>query len=388
MANEFSYYEINKLLWRWRKKESARIVREARLSMDRAPPVLPKRPEPKTPPTPPPNRTANTINGVMDIFEAPGRFKKWLDSPDPPKPPKAPPAKKNYMAVPPFDIQQIPSAMRKEDMPVAARLMERWFAGALNYSPTDDDEKQEINQDGKPYPKSMIDLTIIKMGWVLKFERARQQYDELITHAIYSPKAKHQVTDILSRYRNRPDRNSPWILCEFDLMKLHRNFQFQRVGVESTIEQKAMQAIRRIPNAEVPDDLTGALGSFVLYAAITGVEYDLRRESAKVTHIVVYVKDHYTFDGEEGSKSQYLGHWSKNGVIVVPAFEAANLAGTSWLDYPVAVGDVHKEGNTYYPVRNNSFREWQLRHQRGGDFIVLSDYKPIRLDHPIEVFLS
>ncbi|BBP95831.1 hypothetical protein BSFA1_09600 [Burkholderia sp. SFA1] len=105
------------------------------------------------------------------------------------------------------------------------------------------------------------------------------------------------------------------------------------------------------------------------------------------------MKDRYTFDGEEGSKSQYLGHWSKNGVIVVPAYEAANLAGIPWLDYPVVLGgnfsaDLYKDGKVYYPVRNNSFREWQLKHKRGGDFIILSDYKPIRLERPIEVFFS
>ena len=34
--------------------------------------------------------------------------------------------------------------MRKEFMPVSAKLMERWFAGALDYSPTTDDEKAGI----------------------------------------------------------------------------------------------------------------------------------------------------------------------------------------------------------------------------------------------------
>ncbi|CAH2809760.1 MAG: hypothetical protein CPDRYMAC_7001 [uncultured Paraburkholderia sp.] len=114
--------------------------------------------------------------------------------------------------------------------------------------------------------------------------------------------------------------------------------------------------------------LRGALGSFVLYAAIAGVEYDVRRESAKVTHIVVYVKDHYTFDGEEGSTSQYLGHWSKNGVIVVPIYEVAKLTGFAWLDYPVVLGgnysvDLYKDGQVYYPVRNNLFRKWQMRQE-------------------------
>ncbi|MCA8021987.1 DUF6402 family protein [Burkholderia metallica] len=34
------------------------------------------------------------------------------------------------------------------------------------------------------------------------------------------------------------------------------------------------------------------------------------------------------------------------------------------------MGDVRVAGNVYYPVRNNSFREWQQRHRRGGDFVI------------------
>ncbi|WP_221624068.1 DUF6402 family protein [Burkholderia sp. Bp8998] len=43
--------------------------------------------------------------------------------------------------------------------------------------------------------------------------------------------------------------------------------------------------------------------------------------------------------------------------------------------------------NIYYPVRNSDFREWQKKHKRGGDFIIFSDKKFVRLDKPIRVFL-
>ncbi|WP_404822597.1 DUF6402 family protein [Burkholderia metallica] len=48
----------------------------------------------------------------------------------------------------------------------------------------------------------------------------------------------------------------------------------------------------------------------------------------------------------------------------------AGAADIPWVEYPVAVGDVRVAGNVYYPVRNNSFREWQQRHRRGGDFVI------------------
>jgi hypothetical protein len=38
--NEFPYYKINTMLRRWSQKDGARVVREARLSMDKAPPAV------------------------------------------------------------------------------------------------------------------------------------------------------------------------------------------------------------------------------------------------------------------------------------------------------------------------------------------------------------
>ncbi|WP_287727587.1 DUF6402 family protein [Burkholderia sp.] len=42
-------------------------------------------------------------------------------------------------------------------------------------------------------------------------------------------------------------------------------------------------------------------------------------------------------------------------------------------------------GNVYYPVRNNSFREWQQRHRRGGDFVIFSDHRYVTLREPIRL---
>jgi hypothetical protein len=72
-------------------------------------------------------------------------------------------------------------------------------------------------------------------------------------------------------------------------------------------------------------------------------------------------------------------------VIIVPATAAAGIADIAWIDYPVAVGNVCVRGNVHYPVRNSSFRQWQQIHQRGGDFIVYSDYRVITFNPPIEL---
>ncbi len=150
--------------------------------------------------------------------------------------------------------------------------------------------------------------------------------------------------------------------------------------------------MRRLPDAGVPDDLTGALGAFNFYAAVARATFDAENEKATVTHIVVYVRDGYSFEGATDSRSQYLGHWSKNGVVIVPSYTAANLADQPWFDFPVVAGstiaNLHEPGKVYYPVRNRSFREWQARHHRGGDFIIFSDYRPIMLAKPITVYFE
>ncbi len=153
------YLKINKLVWKWKlcEGDDAGIpVCDVGLSMAMAPPVKASPVKPATPVVRADQRDAldKMADDIERIAGAFSRFKRWLDTPDQPKKPK--PAEKEK-EVPAFDIQKIPDAMRKEHMPVSAKLMERWFAGELNYSTTLDDQRSEINQNGELYPESMID---------------------------------------------------------------------------------------------------------------------------------------------------------------------------------------------------------------------------------------
>ncbi|WP_175717071.1 DUF6402 family protein [Burkholderia anthina] len=387
------YFKINKLVWKWTLCDGDNggiPACDLGLSLAMVPPASESPVEQSTPIAQVDKRDSldKMVDDIERVAAAFSRFKKWLDAPVPPKQPK--PMEKERV-VPPFDIQQIPDAMRKEHMPVSAKLMERWFAGQLNYSPTSKDQQNEINQNGELYPESMVDRTTIRLDWVLKHARARKAFDNLVNTDIYSPRAYEALKDILGRYRGRGEV-SPWTVSGYDIRKLHKGFQFQRAAVESSFEQKALQAIRRLPDAGVPDDLTGALGAFNLYAAVARVIFDAENRKATVTNIVVFVRDGYSFEGTTDSRSQYLGHWSKNGVVIVPSYTAANLAEQPWFDFPVVSGstvaNLYEPGKVYYPVRNRSFREWQTRHHRGGDFIIFSDYMPILLAKPITVYFE
>src|SRR3954447_25670977 len=113
VSGDLSYYKISTLLSRWTEKKGARPV-QASLSMDKPAPLPPGERPPKPPKPDPVVKMADDIGKAIDAFS---RFKTWLNTPDTPKSPKsAEPSSEEV--VPPFDIQEIPGAMRKENMPM------------------------------------------------------------------------------------------------------------------------------------------------------------------------------------------------------------------------------------------------------------------------------
>ncbi|WP_143037231.1 DUF6402 family protein [Paraburkholderia tuberum] len=122
-------------------------------------------------------------------------------------------------------------------------------------------------------------------------------------------------------------------------------------------------------------------------AASSGKEGHTR--VAEISGIYVYIKDSYDFTDKPGEASQYLGHWSKNGVIVLAYNGAMSYLNEPrlYFSYPVALGNPKVRGNVYYPLHNKDFREWAIKHQRGGDFLIYSDRKIVRIDPPIKVYL-
>ncbi|GER15381.1 DUF6402 family protein [Variovorax boronicumulans] len=398
-GEKIDFRKSNNFMRSW-SPQTGEICREdIALSTSRAPP--PVRGRPAAAPAArksvevPARRTAkqdpyvNTVRGAIHAAEAVsnavGSVRHWLNSPPaPPPPPKEKP--KPVQTVPPFDIQDIPGAMRKIGAPVGADLMDKWFAGALNYPPTPADEQNGINQNGVPYPPGMFDTTSVKIDWVLKFARARKGLAHLMSQ-LETPRARDAMAKKLRPYRNRLDIR-PWLECKSDIVRFHKDFQFQQSPVEGTLSQKLTQFITQsLFNEGLPDDLTCALGSFNLYAAVSQAWFDHKNKSAVVTHISVYVKDNFTFTDEAGHASQYLGHWSRSHVAIVPAHQTAAMVNIGWLDYPVAQGDVHAKDAVLYPVKNSDFRAWQRKHNQGGDFIIYTDMATLKLDTPITVAL-
>jgi len=401
------FYKSNNFMRSWSLQTGAVCTREeVALSTSRAPPEARFRPAPeakvvkevKDAKEVPARQQAksdpylNTFNAVLNAAEATSSavngFQAWLHAPVPAKPVKsvspapAAPAK----PVPPFDIQDIPGAMRSVGMPMSAKLMERWFAGALNYLPTSKDEENEVNQNGLPYRSEMIDTTSITMEWLLSFQRVKDGLNELVGR-LNTPAAKNKIRLVLQPYQRQEDILT-MVRCGNDVQKLHREFQFQYAPMGSALSDQFSSIMSAsLFNKGVPDDLVGALGSLNLYAAVSYAKFDHKYNSALVTHISVYAKDHYTFTDKPGEASQYLGHWNRKHVALVPVHYAAQLANINWIDYPISQGDMTLKDNFLYPVLSKDFRAWQLLHQQGGDFIIYSDRIGVRLESPIRVSL-
>ena len=409
----------------WEANHGCRCeVEGAALSMQKPPPTAAFPPPPPPPPPPAPARltrgqkqAAKDEQFKKNVLAVVDGVSAWLKAPQPPKAAPAPAVSSPpAVKIKPFDIQDIPATMRKLHMPMSAAMMERWFQGQLNYSPTEKDERKGLNHHGQPYPPGMIDKSIVTMDWVLKFKRAKIAFEnfteesyytknswgtkvealpQLHTHSDLRTQGAHkELSKALLPYRQRHGTVHTWQLCNADIEKLHREFQFQLLKVDGSLHQRIAEQLRvELTNQGMPDDLTGALGSFNFYAAVSRfhIERNATRVTAVVTGIAVYVKDSYTFATDPGEASQYLGHWNKRSVVISPY--ASILSKHVDADYPIVADkkpvrpETFLEDMIYYPVRNRSFRDWQVKHQQGGDFIVYSDVRWVTLDTPIRVQL-
>ena len=251
----------------------------------------------------------------------------------------------------------------------------------------------------------MFEENMVTLKWILGFERARVKYDYLISPAIRTPNALAKLKEKLAFYAGATEI-FPEKMCSGDLMELHELFQFQFVGVDGALSEKLLTQIKAdTERFGVPDDLSSALGSFNFYAAIGHARFCRKfneksisfenEKYAEITGILVYVKDNYTFSDLSGSPSQYLGHWGEGGVIVMPVDAIASVVDhvpyvdspIPHLDVAVTTGRVTVKSELYYPVRNKDFREWAIKHQRGGDFVVLTKPQYVPVYPPITIML-
>lgn len=399
------WFTITWIACRTFKSEGCAAIDNLHLSLESPPPSLRNAP----PPAPAPAKVRPTkidqdMVMIEDLIKLADGIHHWWTKPMPPlssllpKPaePRQPVPGKSaaQRTVPPFDIQQIPKTMERLRLPVSARMMRHWFTGRANYSLTQDDVTRGIDQNGKPYAPDMIDQSIVKLDWVLNFARAKEAYEKLLSELIRSPKAMEEIKKKILMHM--VDRASHFL--EFDCMsasndnihELHRDFQFQLVRVDSTGLDKALQWVGgKIGLVRALDDLTGALGSFSIYAALGEVSFDLIKRIARVKSVHVYVRDSYSFNDEKEHLSQYLGHWNERSIYLVPTPVVIDSQAARRVGFAAPLIDVahsiYDKGAVMYPVSNKSFRDWRAKHMQGGDFIAYTESRRIRLARDLQV---
>ncbi|WP_175872291.1 DUF6402 family protein [Burkholderia sp. BCC0397] len=296
---------------------------------------------------------------------------------------------------PPFDLQDVPIAMDNLGWKVSARLARIWFAGAAHTYNDDPTSAQPMNND---------DVTL---DWVLKFGNVRKKYEKLLTSDIYSERAIRTASDItksfvkeLFFYRNSTF-NFNTTSFTGNLQKFHNTWQFQlsKIGNFDTLENLS------------PTDLTGALANFNIYAAIGNVEISSEKyfkyeksstfyclsATGKITHIYIYVKDNYSFNGK-----QYLGHWNKHGVIIATG-SLLTGSGSPRREFDIDIWSKNinkpvdtrrsmfgkfKRSDVYFPIYNADYSRWRERHHRGRDFMIYSKPVYFKLNKPIDLNLG
>ncbi|MGN6665644.1 MAG: DUF6402 family protein [Trinickia sp.] len=383
---------------------------QAHVLMDRAPkgwtPPSPKAEEPKA------------------VTNAEKKPEKQVSGPPmPAAPAKSKDDEEDDCRVPPtFDMLDIPNAMEKMGFVVAAKLARRWFNG----------RKYITHGLSDTYPKDMVDTKTVTLDFTLKYGGSQAKLRRLVNKEIYTDAAISALKKIVRRFVARRFTEGgmaftgdidAWQLSNEDVQTFHKDYQFQLTKVSDldTISENGGLT-----------DLTASLGNFAYMAAIANArvfsekyykysepipEYCCQSR-VEVTHIYVYARDSYSFvDKPGGTASQYLGHWNRYGVIMVPSAVAADLInnGTGdtggslqWGNHsdtpplPLLYDNGFKKSvdvinglfktsmrkkDVYYPIYNSNYNAWREKYNHGGDFAIYSNLKKITLPKPIQFTL-
>lgn len=429
MNETIPFYAQSGPLQRWQFQQGALGCRRvhvpgACLKLDQAPPRLPGEPYMPSGATGKPAAIAPQEKRPFKLLTGLVAAHHYLSTPPPPKArpsATAPPATTGSNAEPasnyrvfPFDIQDIPPAMDRINWPKSAALMRQFFAGRLNYSRTKDDETAGIDQRGNLYAPEFVDSKRFDWKWLLAYPVVADGLRRLLqsgyidsrqgAKSAWATMGKKVIASVHGKYPTFIGPIDTLTECNGDVFALHRNFQFQHVPL----------SIFSFPNS----DLGGSLGNFYLYAAVahaTVERHNFAPDTVTVTHIYAYAKDNYSFTDTPGEASQYLGHWNKQGMIIVPSAPVLDVINSqtiarfgygpielnmpvlradpsnSWFDgadFTVQTGEHYSAENIFYPVRNRQFWDWQKQHQQGGNILSFSDLKLVRLEQALTFTLD
>lgn len=426
-ASRLPYYTIEKTLFggaRWKKHPGAVAINTPqKIAFDRpAPGATPT--EDIKPPKPSRKQARQQMLEAARQLKLAKQAQKQKQQESPQTQPREPGSQilqaETHEKISEFDLQDVPEAMEKMGWHVAAHLARKWFAGPSHIF------------NNKPDSEQPWDDKIVTLQWALRNEGVQAKLRDLLVDDIYSDKAVallknkilRQVSDEFRTTKSaRPTSSFTARIINSDIRQFHLDWQFQRRKVNTFHGSSWL----------TPTEVTAALGNFALYAAVGRFEIQGERyfnykkapyeycmdAEAILTHVYIYIKDNYSFNDDDPSKSQYLGHWNRTGMVtsyLMNTNEFLGLVNSQWKttiktdneerlhidwDY-LSFGDEIKypidtrtsfwkkllKNDVYWPVYNSSFNEWRKKKERGQDFMIYSQPELYALNKPITLRLG
>ncbi|GKT15286.1 DUF6402 family protein [Acidovorax sp. SUPP2522] len=264
-----------------------------------------------------------------------------------------------------FQLRDIPSVMRSRlGWPVAAALMERWFNGAPLAMP------QEMKESRPPHRliqlgAERLDENTVSMAWALGFARVQT--------AMASLQAKWSSPAGIAMLKRRVETENRG--------RNHQCWRFGNLSQPAKILEDTCQVnyLAFGQWSDPMDDFYGAMGEAQINVAVSGMvtPQGMGKATIEINELGFYLRDAYDFNDDNSFISQPLGCWGFNGVECgVRTQWSVPLEEVLVNESPAAV-----QGYKYI-VQNKDFRDWRAKHQRGGDFMVLSDVRRVRLPFP------
>ncbi|WCM87209.1 DUF6402 family protein [Acidovorax sp. NCPPB 3576] len=264
-----------------------------------------------------------------------------------------------------FQLRDIPSVMRSRlGWPVAANLMDRWFAGTAFAMPPEMKESRGIYPLNK-LSAAHLEESMVRMSWALGFNRVRTAMAQL--------QAKWASPAGIKQLKTRVERGSS--------RHVGQCWRFGNLGLPAKELDDTCQVNFLLfgKMGDPMDDFYGAMGEAQIKIAASGIvtPQENGKLSVDIDELGFYLRDSYDFQDGNNFISQPLGCWGFNGVECNTSFRGS-------INIEDKVADINhaSAAGRKYLVQNSDFQKWRAKNQRGGDFMVLSDVHRVTLPFP------
>jgi hypothetical protein len=244
----------------------------------------------------------------------------------------------------------------------------------MAYKMSDEAKAKQGSHDFLNYPKNLICTDLVTWSWLMGFPRVQQKFNELITTKLNSPAIKDAIISKIKKngflkIENFTSTPKSFSTSTSDLTAFHSAWQIQRNQIDVSKSEKLSRYREGI------DDLTAACAGFTMYLAIKNFTLVKNNDMARCTidEIAVYTIDDFDFNDD----TQYLGHWNKDDVHIIPAVQLASMSGVE-MQHPFQVkpGNLTLQG-AFFSIFNHQYNQYRKKYNKGGDMFVFSPIKII-----------